>query len=159
MSTVIARRIASTPVRSVSETWAIICQLLAPDIESAARRELLAVRGVASSSIASEATKDAAIVVWGGGPRARIYTVFDDDAITKDGINEDSLPRSPTAGDWRMSIPCPTEDVAWMRAQLAQVSSRVFARAWDEDVADDVDDSRSASTPPMKINVGEFMKP
>jgi hypothetical protein len=159
MSTVIARRIASTPVRSVSETWAIICQLLAPDIESAARRELLAVRGVASSSIASEATKDAAIVVWGGGPRARIYTVFDDDAITKDGINEDSLPRSPTVGDWRMSIPCPTEDVAWMRAQLAKVSSRVFARALDEDVADDVDDSHGASTPPMKINVGEFMKP
>jgi hypothetical protein len=159
MSTVIARRVASTPVRSVSETWAIICQLLAPDPEGAARRELSAVQGIASSSIASEATKVAAIVVWGGGPRTRIYTVFDDDAMTKDGVNEDSLPRSPTVGDWRMSIPCPPEDVAWMRAQLARVSSRVFVRALDENVADDEDDSRGASNEPMKINVGEFMKP
>lgn len=158
MSTVIARRVASTPARSVSETWAAICQLLAPDLESAARQELSAVQGIASSSIASEATKDAAIVVWGGGPRARIYTVFDDDAITKDGINEDPLPRSPTAGDWRMSIPCPPEDVNWMRAQLARVSSRVFARPLDEDVAED-EDSGGGSSQAMKINVGEFMKP
>jgi hypothetical protein len=158
MSTVIARRIVSTPVRSVSETWATICQLLAPDLASAARRELSAVQGVASSSIASEATKDAAIVVWGGGPRARIYTVFDDDAITNDGVNEDAFPRSPTAGDWRMSIPCPPEDVAWMRAQLAQLSSRVFARPLDEDVAED-EDTRGGASHAMKINVGEFMKP
>jgi hypothetical protein len=157
MSTVIARRVASTPVRSVSETWAIICQLLAPDPDCAARQELSAVKGIASSSIASEATKDAAIVVWGGGPRARIYTVFDDDAITNDGVNEDAFPRSPTAGDWRMSIPCPPEDVAWMRAQLAQVSSRVVARTPDEDVADE--DSRGASIEPMQIKLGEFMKP
>jgi hypothetical protein len=97
------------------------------------------------------------MVVWGGGPRIRIYTVFDDDAITKDGVNEDPLPMSPTASDWRMSIPCPPEDLDWMSAQLARISTRIFARSLNEDVADD-QNSRSTLIEPMNISVEEFMK-
>ena len=52
-------------------------------------------------------------MIWGGGPHVRVYCVFDEDAITKDGLNEDALPKSPTEGDWRMSIPFLAEDVAW----------------------------------------------
>src|SRR5690349_22714321 len=47
--------------------------------QSAAREELACAAGVACAAIASEATKDAAFVVWGGGPRVRIYNVFDED--------------------------------------------------------------------------------
>jgi hypothetical protein len=157
MSAVIARRVASTPLRTASQTWTKIIEILAPDPESAARAELRNAAGVACASISSEATRDAAVVVWGAGPRVRIYCVFDDDAITGEDVNEDALPRSATDGDWHMSIPCQTEDVSWSSSKLATVSDRISARAPDEDVEGDTDSS--ASAPPLTINLGEFFKP
>jgi hypothetical protein len=128
MSTVLARCVASTPVRTALETWARIVEIIAPDPESPARKELAQVAGTACASIASEAPKEAPIVIWGGGPRVRVYCVFDEDAITKDGVNEDALSKPPTEGDWRMSIPFLAEDVAWSGASLAAASSRISAR-------------------------------
>jgi hypothetical protein len=158
MTTVIARRVASTPTRSATQTWAKIVELLAPDPGSAAHKELCAVAGVACSSISSEATKDAPIVVWGGGPRVRVYCVFDDDAITRVGVNEGPLPKSPTEGDWRLSIPCLPEDVEWSRGKLAALSSRITARSVDDEVADDKA-AADAAAPAIGINLGEFLKP
>ncbi len=158
MTTVMARRVASTPVRSAAQTWEKIVELLAPDPGSAARKDLTAAAGVACSSISSEATKDAPIVVWGGGPRVRVYCTFDEDAITRDGVNEDALLKSPIEGDWQMSIPCLPEDLAWSRAKLAAVSSRITARSVDDDVADDKAAAGNAA-PPIEINLGGFLKP
>jgi hypothetical protein len=157
MSTVIARRVASTPTRTVTETWAKIVALVAPDPNSPARKEVALAAGVACSSISSEATKEAALVIWGGGPRVRVYCLFDEDAITQDDVNEDALPKSPTEGDWKMSIPCMPEDVAWSKAKLASVSNRISARSMDEDVADE-ESKTSAAAPSMTINLSEFMK-
>src|SRR5215468_7121582 len=123
MSTIIARRVASTPTRTATETWAKIVELVAPDPNSPARKELAAAGGVVRSSISSEAIRDSAIVVWGGGLRVRIYCLFDEDAITKDDANEDPLPKSPTEGDWKMSIPCLPEDVAWSNTNLASATN------------------------------------
>ncbi len=156
MSTVIARRVASTPTRAASQTWAKIVDLVAPDPNSPARKELALAAGVACASISSEATKDAAIVVWGGGPRVRVYCLFDDDAITQDDVNEDPLPKSPTEGDWKMSIPCLPEDVAWSKSKLASVTSRIVARSMDEDLAEEEPKAAAASS--MSINLSEFMK-
>src|ERR1700682_663609 len=156
MSTVLARRVASTPVRTAVETWARIVEIIAPDPQSQARKELAKVAGTACASIASEATKEAPMVIWGGGPRVRVYCVFDEDAITQDGVNEDALPKSPTEGDWRMSIPFLTEDVAWSGASLAAASSRVSARSVDDDVADE--EPLAASAAPLSINLAEFLK-
>ena len=156
MSTVLARRVASTPVRTAVETWARIVEIIAPDPQSPARKELAKVAGTACASIASEATKEAPIVIWGGGPHVRVYCVFDEDAITQDGVNEDALPKSPTEGDWRMSIPFLAEDVAWSGASLAAASSRVSARSVDDDVADD--EPLAASAAPLSINLAEFLK-
>ena len=157
MSTVLARRVASTPVRTAAETWAKIVEIIAPDPESPPRKELAKVAGTACASIASEAPKEAPIVVWGGGPRVRVYCVFDEDAITKDGVNEDALPKSPTEGDWRMSIPFLAEDVAWSGASLAAASSRVSARSVDDDVEDE-ETAAAAAAAPLSINLAEFLK-
>ena len=156
MSTVLARRVASTPVRTAVETWARIVEIIAPDPESPARKELAKVVGMACASIASEAPKEAPIVIWGGGPRVRVYCVFDEDAITQDGISEDALPKSPTEGDWRMSIPFLADDVSWSGASLAAASSRVSARSVDDDVADE--EPLAASATPLSINLAEFLK-
>lgn len=157
MSTVIARRVASTPSRSAVETYEKIVALLAPDPSSPARKELAKAAGVACSAISSEATKDAAIVVWGGGPRVRIYCVFDEDAITGDGVNEDPLPVSPTEGDWKMSIPCPPEDVHWSSAKLATVSTKISVRKPEDDTDADASESASPSRA-LSINFEEFLK-
>lgn len=158
MSTVLARRVASTPLRTASQTWTRIVEILAPDAGSAARAELQRAAGVACASIASEATRDAAIVVWGGGPRVRVYCIFDDDALTGDNANEDALAKPPTEGDWKMSIPCLPEDVPWSSKQLAAVSSRISARAMDANV-DDEDSDAKVATSARSINLAEFLKP
>jgi hypothetical protein len=155
MSTVLARRVASTPVRTAAQTWAKIVDMIAPDPNSPARHELAKAAGIACSSISSEATKDAAIVIWGSGPRVRVYCVFDEDAITQENVNEDALPKSPTDGDWKMSIPCLPEDVKWSAANPG--SERISARSMDEDVDDEVAKADSA-TASMSLNVEEFFK-
>ena len=158
MSTVVARRVASTPTRTAALTWDKIVELLAPDPKSEARKELTKAAGVACASISSEATKDAAIVVWGGGPRVRVYCVFDEDAITGDGVSEGALAKSPTEGDWKMSIPCPPEDVKWSNDKLAAVSTRISARSLEDDV--DAEESKSeAAARSFSINAEEFLKP
>lgn len=156
MSTVLARRIASTPVRTVADTWAKIVEIIAPDPGGAARKELTKVAGTVCASIASEAPKEVPIVIWGGGPRIRFYCVFDEDAITNNGVNEDALPKSPAEGDWRMSVPFLAEDVAWSGASLAAASSRVSARSVDDEVADEEPDAKAAA--PLSINLAEFLK-
>ena len=156
MSTVLARRVASTPVRTATQTWTKVMGLIAPDPQSAARKELVLASGVACASIGVEAAKDAAFVIWGGGPRVRIYNVFDEDAITQDGVNEDAFSKSPTEGDWRLSIPCHPDDLAWSQKQLASVSSRITARSMYENVDDVTEEPKTAVA--TSINLGEFMK-
>lgn len=157
MSTVVARRVASTPKRTAAQTWDKIVEILAPNPNSDARKELAKVAGVACSSISSEAPRDAAVVVSGTGPRVRVYCVFDEDAITGDGVNEDALSKSPTEGDWKLSIPCQPEDVKWSNGKLADVSSRISARSVEDDSEDDISESVSSSHS-LTINVEEFLK-
>ncbi len=156
MSTVLARRVASTPVRTAVRTWDRIVGIIAPDPDSAARKELAKVAGTACASIGSEAPKDAPIVIWAGGPRVRVYCLFDDDAITQDGLNEDALPASPTEGNWRMSIPFLADDVAWAGKSLAAASSRISARSVDDEV--ETDEPVAAAAAPLSINLAEFLK-
>ncbi len=154
--TVIARRIASSPLRSAMNTWVEIVALLAPDSASSARAELAGAAGVASASISSEATADEPIVVWGTGPRVRIYCVFGEDAVVGKSVNEDPLVSCPTDGEWSMSIPCPPEDVDWSERSLRRVTTRISARAVGEEVQDAED--TSAQSKALTIDPKEFLR-
>src|SRR5262245_3361764 len=109
--TTVARTFVSIPQRSASETWNAIVDLIAPDLASGARSELLAVAGILCSCITDESLLGDAIVVHGAGPRVRIYALYGDDAVDGDGANESPLTFCPTAGDWYMSVPCLAEDL------------------------------------------------
>jgi hypothetical protein len=126
--TVVARTFVSVPVRSATHTWQCIVALVAPDPKSPARRELAAVAGVACSCIADEALVEA-LVVHGVGPRLRVYALYGDDAVEGENANESALSWVPTDGDWRMSLPCLSDDLAWVQGKLAKASARVTARA------------------------------
>ena len=156
MTSVVVRRVASTPSRTASETWAFIISLLAPDPESPARAELAAATGVGCSAISSEATKEDAVIVHGKGPLLRVYCVFGDDAITGEAMNEDPLTQIPTEGDWSMSIPCPPEDLKWSQSSLSAVSKRITARAVGEEESTS---KNAANDRPLTVNLEEFLKP
>lgn len=134
--TVVSRRIVSTPERSATETWLAITNLLAPKTGDG-RRELEKIAGVACSLISSEAPANDAIVVWGNGPRLRIYCLFNSDASVADDANEMALVSCPTEGDWSMSLPCPEDDLNWLTKELASLSKRVTARRLGDFVSDE----------------------
>lgn len=136
---VYARTIRSTPERASDDTWTFIVDLIAPKA-GAARTELLSVTGVAASVIASEGPKDDPIVVRDGGPRVRIRCLYDEDAITGDNADEAALASSPTGDGWRLSLPTPDADLAWVQAALAKKSSKITARAIGEEVPDEGDE-------------------
>jgi hypothetical protein len=132
MSTVASRTFRSTPGRDALDTWRAIVDLLTKGVAGAARTELLAVGGVAASVIADKAPKDAAITVTCDGPRTRIYCLYDEDAIDGSGENEAALGYDPLKGDWRVSLPCLADDLAWVQAALKKYSARIYARKIDE---------------------------
>ena len=135
MSTVASRTFRSTPERDASRTWTAIVDLLTQGETSDARTELLAVTGVAASVIADQAPKDAAITVTCDGPRTRIYCLYDDDAIEGSDANEDALGFDPLKGDWRVSLPCLSDDLAWVQGALEKQSTRITARDLDAAVS------------------------
>lgn len=123
---VVARRIRATPERSAAEAWRFIVDLISPS-GSGPRRELEGAGGVGAYIIADEIPKEAAIVVAGCGPRLRIYCLYGEDAIAGEGSNEADLSWDPTAGEWTMWLPVPSEDIGWVRAQLAKCGKRIVA--------------------------------
>ncbi len=157
MATVVKRQIRATPHRTVDEAWKLIVNLLAPDDKSAARADFGRVAGVIAQVIASEAPKTAPIVVFGSGPRVRLYCMYDDDAMTGDDANENSLSFTATDGDWRMSVPCLDEDLEWVRKQLKSRSSRIVAREIGEDVEDNESSATHASSH-VEVDVKTFLQ-
>ena len=89
------------------------------------------------------------------------FKTFGDDAITRDGVNEDPLPRSSTGDGWRMSIPFPSEDVEWASKELAARSSRITARAVGTNIEVEKDDdsqSGHATSRFGSIDTEEFFR-
>ena len=157
--TVIARRVAATPVRPAAEAWDIIVGLITLE-GTPARAELASVSGAGMSLVAAEAMREAPIVVWGVGPRLRVYAVYDEDAILGEGLSEDPLTWCPTDGEWAMSLPCPKEDLNWVQASLARSSKRVTARDLSEAVPEEATDGAKRTTEPRgTVDLEAFLRP
>lgn len=140
-ATVISRVIRSSPHRDTATTWSVIAELLTTGGNKDAKVELLSVLGVAASIIAEHAPEKAPIVVTSDGPRTRIYCIYDDDAIEGSEAKEDSLGYDPLNGDWALSLPCPKEDLDWVKKALLEKSTRITARDLDADVKDEAKNS------------------
>ena len=155
MSTVASRFFNSTPQRDATETWRAIVALLTQGKAGTAQDELLAVTGIAASLIADQAPKDAAIVVTCDGPRTRIYCLYDDDAIDGSDANEAGLGFDPLQGDWRVSLPCPAEDLAWVQSALEAKGSRITAR--DKTATLAVEKAEGARASSLTIDLKGFL--
>lgn len=157
MSSVYSRTLRSTPERSASDTWQAIVELLTKGKPGTARNELLAVAGIASSQVADQAPKGSPIVVTCDGPRTRIYCLYDEEAIEDDQANEDALGFDPLNGDWGVSLPCPKDQLDWVRPALKAHSSRITARDQDEGIA--TENASASTAQPLTLNVEAFLKP
>lgn len=155
-ATVIARQISATPQRLSSDVWTIITGLLAPQGDQNTTANFTAVAGIGSFLIENEALKDAPLVVWGAGPRVRVYCLYGDDAITGEDANESPLAESPTQGNWQMSLPAHADDVDWIRASLTAKSiTRITVRELSEPVPDDQDGNQRAQSKDQSWQVNE----
>lgn len=153
--TVVARKVRATPERSSSKAWEVIVDLIAPS-ESEARRELVNIAGIASSLVSDEVFESDPGIVWGAGPRVRIYCLYNEDAITGDDANEAKLSFVPTEGDWKMSLPCKKEDIEWVNKALEKKSKRVTARERGSSIGEE-NYTQSNFSKDLEINVEEFL--
>jgi len=158
-STVIARSVAASPVRSASDTWKVIVSIIVPDPKDPARDELTRISGIGASIVAAESPKEDAIVVYGGGPRLRVYCLYNEDAQTGER-SEDSVRQKVTEDGWKMSLPCEEDDFDWISRQLAAITSKVSARKLGTDVPADADDEKknAPSKANAVIDLKEFFK-
>ena len=90
-------------------------------------------------------------VVYGSGPRVRLYCLYGDKAISGDGASESALAFNPTEGDWRMSLPCRADDLDWVRDALKRKSSRITARDLDESIESDDDSAERKASSGLSI--------
>jgi hypothetical protein len=156
MTTIARRTIRSSPHRTSTETWTAIVELLTQGKQDAARSELLAVVGIASSIITDQAPRDAPIVVTCDGPRTRIYCLYDEDALEGSDANEAHLGYEPLKGDWSVSLPCQADDFSWVQGALKKHSSRITAR--DLATGLEIDEaSDSTDEQPLVLNVKGFL--
>ena len=150
-----SRVIRSSPHRDALDTWKTVVDLLTQGRTGSDRTELLGVAGTAASVISDHASKDAAIVVTCDGPRTRIYTLHDDDAIDGSDAKEDALGYNPLKGDWKVSLPCPADDLDWVNNSLKKHSSRITARDSAENVGSET--AKAAASPALVLDPKGFL--
>ena len=155
--TTVARKFVSVPERTATATWKAICDLLAPDPNSTAAVELASISGIASSLITREAMSSP-IVVFGSGPRVRVYCLYNEDAIEGDDANESTLAFDATAGEWKMSLPCPADDLTWVQRALSSKSSRISARDMEAPGVEDAEKSNSSAASGDGVDLEAFLK-
>jgi hypothetical protein len=121
MSTVV-RKFSAAPVRTASNTWLAITNVLAPqtgEVKSA----FLSIAGVAASLIAEGTPEKSPITVIGKGARLRIYCLYDEDGSTEDS-NESALNWDLFDSDWKVFLPADKTDLEWIQRALAGIDSR-----------------------------------
>jgi hypothetical protein len=138
--TTIARRVRSTPVRTATETWALIVDLIAAG-DDTIRDPLAAVGDVAAMLISEEHSANDPIILSGCGPQIRIYTLHGNAAI--DGASANEAPLTITAGDaWQLSFAATDADLDLATTALANVA---HVGVYDPSADDLADSARSTN--------------
>lgn len=157
MATVIKRTIRSIPHRSAKVTWDVIVKMLTSN-NVAGEDELMKIDGIMSSLVADKACEGSPIVVTCDGPRTRIFCCYDDDAIDDSSANEEPITHDPLNGDWKISVPCFSDDLIWVTRALEKITDRVTARDESAPYTASTQSSEVSSQSEPIINADEFRK-
>jgi len=137
------RDIASIPIRSASETWKAIIELITRS-DSVDAEQLTAASSVMESLIVDGHPANVPIVIKGHGPRLVIYCLYGEDALEA-GNELDRLHWSPTGGDWSMTAPCDPEDVDRISKLLRSRAPRISVHDVGEPPPDEASRAESSS--------------
>lgn len=139
----VRRDIASIPLRSAAETWAEYKALItgsgSQDIE-----QLDAAASVMTSLITDEAFCLSPLTLTGVGSRLVAYLSYGQYALEA-GESVDRLNWNPTAGDWRLYVPCPEEQFDWAKKTLASRAARVVVVRPEEEIREQGGNSTAKS--------------
>lgn len=126
----VKRYISSIPLRSAEDSWDEICDLTTGE-DSVDVKQLEDAASVVHSLIADEIFQDAPITITGVSHRLIIYLRYRHDAL-EEGEDVDDLQWNPTAGDWKMYIPCNDDNFEWVRKILRKRAPRMIVHKQDE---------------------------
>lgn len=154
---VVARLLASVPRRTSVETWQRLVELVTTST-SEARAELETITPVAAMLIAEEYTRAAPVIISGGGPLVRVYTVHREEAIDHDLDDEADLSFNPTAGDsWLLSLPALGGDIDVARAAVSGARHVEVREASTEDRRAEA--MKAAATRDLVLDLAELERP
>ena len=118
---------------------------------------MLSIAGIASSMITETVMIESPIVIYGSGPRLRIYCLYDQDATSGSKASESDLSFVPTKDDWNMSLPAPSADLAWVEKALKAKSTRITARD-QSDKVEEAEDAEESSVQQNHIDKEAFLR-
>lgn len=139
----IRRDVSAIPVRSGSDTWQQIVNLVTGD-GSRDVNALTAAAGVMASVIADEHAANHPFRLDGCGPQLRVYCLYGGKAISA-GTDVDKLTWNPTDGDWKMHIPSDADNKSWVAAALMKISPRFKVYDIDDPDADEADQETASA--------------
>lgn len=119
----VRRDISSIPLRTAAATWSAIIDLVRSS-GSIDLCQLQAASPVVTSLITDEVHTKAPFTFVGVGPRLVIYLHFGASALEA-GPQVDAINWVPTAGDWRLYVPCEEESLSWAREALSEKAPRL----------------------------------
>lgn len=129
------RDIASIPQRSATETWARY-RTLVTGAGSVDVGQFDAAASVMCSLITAEAFKVRPLTLTGVGDRLVAYLVHGQESL-ETGDDVDPLNWNPTAGDWRLFVPCPEEQYDWAKETLSGRAPRFVVLRPEEEIRED----------------------
>ena len=147
--TTIARRVRAIPVRTATETWSLIVDMITA-ADDTIREELVQIGNIASMLISEEHTAQNPIILTGCGPQVRLYTLHGSTAIDGTNVNEQSL--TIAAPDtWQLSLPASGEE---FRLAVAGIAATANVDVYDPDAGGPpTTQTNSHATAPRRVAV------
>ena len=133
------------------QTWSAIQDLVTGDGSKDAN-QLDDAASVMHSLISDELFAGNPIVMTGVSHRLVIYLRYRSDAL-EEGESVDGLDWNPTAGDWKMYVPCDAVNIAWVKKTLAARAPRIVVHGLGERPYEDEDDKQTKAEK-FEINWG-----
>ncbi len=149
----VRRDIASIPLRSAEETWGEFKKLVT-GTGSVDAGQFDAAASVITSLITDEAFRSEPLTLTGVSHRLVVYLLHAHDALEA-GTSIDKLAWNPTAGDWKLFVPCPDEQYDWAKKTLSTRAPRFVVLKPGEKILEEEKETESAKSM-VGVNWGVF---
>jgi len=153
----VRRDIASIPVRSATETWSAIIDLIS-DVTSIDKHQISNASSAMADVISEEFPHDHPIIFSGCGPQLRLYLDYATASMER-GHDIDPINWNPTeCENWHAHVPTDAVDLGWMNKFFEDRAPRFSAYDKEKGLENDNNTSKSNTADELEIDwskVGE----